>query len=73
MKISLALAGCFAGFALGTLAHSQAPAAAQTPIQRLQAMKVLNKQLLDRQAETLKLLDALQLEAQQLKFLGKRS
>jgi cell shape-determining protein MreC len=59
--------------ALGHAAQSQAPAAPQTPLQRLQSMKAKNKELIDRQAETLKKLDELQLEAQQLKFLGKRS
>lgn len=53
--------------------HSQAPAAPQTAVQRLQAMKVKNKELIDRQTETLKKLEEIQLEAQQIKFLGKRS
>ena len=70
----LILASCAAAFVLGTsAAHSQSPAQAQTAVQKLQAMKVKNKQLLDRQAETLKQLDDMQQTSQQLKFLGKRS
>ncbi len=61
-----------AAFALMPIAHSQAPTSPQSAVQRLQTIKTKNKELLDRQAETLKKLDALQLEAQQMKFLGKR-
>ena len=60
-------------FTLTQLAHSQAPAAAQTAAQRLQTIRAKNKEILDRQTETLKKLEELQLEAQQVKFLGKRS
>ena len=69
----LLLIGCTMAFAVGNLAHSQAPAAPQTPLQQLQIIKAKNKQLLDRQAVTLKQLDELQVESQQLKFLGKRT
>jgi cell shape-determining protein MreC len=73
MKIALLLLAAAGVFALGNIAHSQAPAATQTAVQKLQAISAKNKELLDRQTETLKKLDDLQLESQQLKFLGKRS
>lgn len=73
MKTLLVILGCAMAFALGNVAHSQAPTAAQTPLQRLEAIRTKNKQLIDRQTETLKLLDEVQLQSQQLKFLGKRS
>lgn len=73
MKPTSLLIICGVAFALGNLAHSQAPAAPQTAIQRLDAIRTKNKQLIDRQTETLKQLDELQLQAQQLKLLGKRS
>jgi hypothetical protein len=73
MKTALFITGCAAAFALGNIAHSQAPGAPQTAVQRLEAMRAKNKQLIERQTQTLKQLDEIQLEAQQLKFLGKRS
>lgn len=72
MKAFLFPAVIAAAFALAQIAHSQAPAAPQSALQRLQTIKAKNKEMIDRQTETLKKLDALQLEAQQLKFLGKR-
>lgn len=73
MKPTSLLIICGVAFALGNLAHSQAPAAPQTAIQRVDAIRTKNKQLIDRQTATLKQLDELQLQAQQLKLLGKRS
>lgn len=73
MKTTLFLTMCAISFALGTMAQSQAPAAAQTQIQRLEAIRTKNKQLIEQQTETLKRLDELQLQAQQIKMLGKRT
>jgi cell shape-determining protein MreC len=73
MKTTFFIAVSVIAFALGNVAHSQAPTAPQTALQRLDAIRNKNKQLLEKQAETLKLLDDLQLQSQQLKFLGKRS
>lgn len=60
-------------FMLGSVAHSQAPGVPQTTLQRLEALRAKNKELLDRQAETLKKLDEMEQQAEQVKFLGKRS
>lgn len=57
----------------GTTLHSQAPAAAPSPQQILQAMKLKNQELLARQAATLQKLDDLEKEAEQLKIFAKRS
>jgi hypothetical protein len=73
MKKILFIAICGTAFAIGNIAQSQIPGAAQTPLQRLDAIRTKNKVLIDKQAETLKVLDDLQLQSQQLKFLGKRS
>lgn len=73
MKKNLLLAAGLAAFALANIAHSQLPGLPQTALQRLQTIRAKNKELLDQQAKTLEKLDALQLEAQQIKFLGKRS
>ena len=73
MKITFYLAAVALAFALGNVGHSQAPAAPQTSLQRLDSLRTKNKQLIDRQLETLKRLDELQLQSQQIKFLGKRS
>jgi hypothetical protein len=43
------------------------------PIQQLQAIKAANQAQLDKQAKTLQALDALQKQAEELKFFGKRS
>ncbi len=59
--------------ALGSPAHSQNPTLPQTPIQRLEAIRTKNKQLIDKQTETLKKLEELELQSQQIKFLGKRT
>jgi hypothetical protein len=52
--------------------QSQAPAAPKTPLQQLQDLKAKNKELIEKQAATLQKLDALQKDAQSIKFLGKR-
>ncbi|HYR57241.1 MAG TPA: hypothetical protein VEO95_01375 [Chthoniobacteraceae bacterium] len=59
--------------ALGGAAHSQNSILPQTPVQKLEAVKAKNKQLLDKQAETLKKLEEMELQSQQIKFLGKRT
>jgi hypothetical protein len=64
------------GFALGGVAHSQAPGAPltpPTPLQRLEMIRTKNKELLEKQSETIKKLDELQLQSQQLKFMGHRT
>ena len=53
--------------------RSQAAAPLQTALQQLQAMRLQNQQLIDKQTATITKLDELQLQAQQLKFFGKRS
>lgn len=73
MKTTSLILLCGIAFAVGNIAHSQAPAAPQTAVQRLEAIRARNKQIIDRQTETLRQLDELQLQSQQLKFLGKRS
>jgi cell shape-determining protein MreC len=73
MKSPLLLAAAIAAFALANIAHSQLPGGPQSALQRLQVIKAKNKELIDKQTETLKKLDEIQLESQQIKFLGKRS
>ena len=53
--------------------RSQAPLPARTALQQLQEIKAQNKALLEKQAVTLQKLGELELQAQQLKFFGKRS
>ena len=60
-------------FALALDLHSQAPAAPQTPLQILQATKVKNAELLEKQAATLLKLDELDKDASQLKTFAKRT
>lgn len=59
--------------ALGSTLHAQAPAAAKSPQQILQAMKLKNQELLEKQAVTLQKLEELEKDAEQLKIFGKRS
>jgi len=73
MKTALFLAATVIAFAVGNVAYSQAPATAQSAVQKLQTIQARNKELLGRQTEMLRKLEELQLEAKQLKFLGKRS
>ena len=60
-------------FALTAHLHSQAPAVAKSPLQHLQEIKVKNKELIDRQTGALQKLDTVQKEAEQVKFLAKRT
>ncbi len=73
MKTAFFAATLVLSLLFGNVAHSQAPGVPQTAVQRLQAIRAKNKELLDRQTATLKKLEEIQLEAQQLKFLGKRA
>ena len=59
--------------ALAPHLHSQAPVAPKTPLQQLQEMQEKNKALIERQTGALQKLDALQKEAEQVKFLAKRT
>ena len=70
---TILLAAVVITLAAGNIARSQLPVAPQTAAQKLEAIKAKNKELIERQKETLKKLEELQLEAQQIKFLGKRS
>jgi hypothetical protein len=73
MKTTFLLIGGVIAFALGNIAHSQVPGAPHSSLQKLQAIKAANQQLIERQSETLKKLEEMQLLSQQLKFLGKRA
>ena len=55
----------------GPLHSENAPA--KTPLEALQQMKAQNAALIEKQAATSAKLDELAREAQQIKFLGKRS
>ena len=59
--------------ALGLNLHSQAPAVVKSPLQILQAMKAKNQALIEKQAQTLILLEAMEKEAEQMKIFAKRS
>ncbi len=72
--------------ALGLNLHSQAPVpvapaaapvvaapASKATLQSLQAMKAKNQELLEKQAQTLILLETLEKEADQMKIFAKRS
>ena len=52
--------------------HSELPPA-KTPLEALQRIKAQNAALLEKQTATLVKLEAMAKEAQQIKFLGKRS
>ena len=71
LTISL-LAAVFV-FSSGPLLRSQAPAAPKSPLQQLQDIREKNKAQIEKQAATLLKLDALQQDATQIKFLGKRT
>ena len=58
--------------ALSGSLHSQ-NAPAKSPLETLQTLKAQNASLLEKQAATLLKLDEIAKEAQQIKFLGKRS
>jgi hypothetical protein len=67
---ALAVAGLLA---LASQLYSQAPGTPKTPLEQLQVIKLKNKELIDRQSATLEKLDVLQKEAEQVKFLAKRT
>lgn len=67
---ALAIAGLLA---LASQLYSQLPGAPKTPLEQLQVLKQKNKELLDRQNAVIEKLDALQKEAEQVKFLAKRT
>ena len=69
--ISALIAACV--FALGAQLYSQAPVVPKTPVQQLQEIKAANARQIERQAAMLLKLEAIAKEAQQIKFLGKRS
>ncbi len=71
--LPLSLAVIFLACALTAGVQSQTSAAPKTPLQHLQAMKVENQKLLEKQAATLLRLDEVQKEATQVRFLTKRS
>ena len=56
-----------------TLLHSQAPSAPKTVLQQLQDIRQKNKEQIEKQAAAMQKLDALQQDAVQIKFLGKRT
>jgi hypothetical protein len=53
--------------------HSQAPGAPKSPLQQLQDVKKKNQELLEKQGAALQKLEAIQKEAEQVKFLAKRT
>jgi hypothetical protein len=59
--------------ALSTSVHSQAPAAPKTTTEMLQKIKAENAKQLEKQTATLRRLDELAKEVQQLKIFGSRS
>ena len=71
--LSLFLWSAAVAVALSTSLHSQGPTAAQTEVEQLQKIKAENAKLLEKQAATLRKLDELAKEAQQLKVFGSRS
>ena len=70
--LTLFLWSAAAIFAISGPLHSQ-NAPAKTPLEALQTLKTQNNALLEKQAATLLKLDEIAKEAQQIKFLGKRS
>ena len=58
---------------LSTSLHSQAPSAVPPQLEKLQKIKAENARLLEKQTATLRKLDELAKEAQQLKIFGSRS
>ena len=71
--LSLFLWSAAVAIALSTSLHSQAPSGTQTQAEKLQKIKAENAKLLERQAATLRKLNELAKEAQQLKIFGSRS
>ena len=71
--LSLFLWSAAIAVAFSTSLHSQAPAEARSQAEMLQKIKEENGRLLETQAATLRKLDELSKEAQQLKIFGSRS
>jgi hypothetical protein len=71
--LTLSLATAALTFALVASVYSQAPAVAKSPLQQLQEMKTKNQALIEKQAGALQKLEVIQKEAEQVKFLAKRT
>jgi hypothetical protein len=71
--IALLLIGAAFGFALTADVRSQAAQPPRTPLEQLQAIKADNARLIEKQTATLKLLDEMRVQAQQIKTFTKRS
>lgn len=70
--LTFSLVIAVATFGLTAHLHSQAPGA-KSPLQQLQEIKLKNKELIDRQGASLQKLGEMQKEAEQIKFLAKRT
>lgn len=73
MKTSMIIVVFGAAFGLAAHLHSEAPGAANTPLQQAQALKAKNLEIIQKQTATLEKLDDLAKDAQQLKIFGKRT
>lgn len=73
LGLSICAVALIAAFAAENAAHSQAPVVPQTPVQRLEALAAKNKKLIETQQATLKKLEEMELQSQQLKFMGRRT
>jgi len=71
--LSIILWSAAVAVALSTSVHSQAPAAPKSQSEMLQTIKAENAKHLEKQAATLRKLDELAKEVQQLKIFGSRS
>ena len=71
--LAAVLSGVFLSVILTGSVFSQAAAGERMPIERLQEMKEQNQRLLEKQAATLQKLEEMAKEAEQLKFMSKRS
>ena len=60
-------------FALCAQLQSQTPGVPKTPLEQLQAMKLKNQEILEKQAETLKKLGEMELQSDQIKAFAKRT
>lgn len=70
LSLTLAVAALLA---LGLDLHSQEPASPKTPLQILQDLKARNKELIEKQKQTLQKLEELDKEAAQIKALAART
>ena len=68
----IAVAAAFALAATGRI-HSQAQGLPKSPLQQLQDIKAKNQQQVEKQAALLQKLEELEKNAQQLKFMGRRT